>query len=178
MAETQTAEGTTAQASGGTRRLREYETIIVLRSETTDEQVERLKERLRSLVNEDEGKVLKFTHWGKKKTAFPIANQPRAVYLHANFLAKPGLVKELERNLAIADDVEKYMTTLLAREVDPDTREVQADEKLTGDADERPRTEREGGEQRAEAAGEKAPEKAPEAAPATAEQPAAAETKA
>ncbi len=146
MAETQTqAGGATSQAAGGKIRLREYETVIVLRSETTDEQVDRLKERLRGVVAQDEGKVLKFTHWGKKKTAFLVANQPRAVFLHASYLAKPGLVKEIERNLSIADDVEKYMTTLLAREVDPDTRPVEADVKLAGDADERPRPEREGG---------------------------------
>ena len=126
-------------AGGAKVRLREYETVLLIKPEVSDEGVERIKERIRTAVARDGGKVLKFTHWGKKKTAFPVAKQQRAIFVHANFLGGPKTVSEIERNLAILEDVTKFMSQRLADDIDPDTREVEADVKLTGDADERPR---------------------------------------
>ncbi|MGI5862973.1 MAG: 30S ribosomal protein S6 [Myxococcales bacterium] len=128
---------------GGKIRLREYETVLLIKPEVSDEGVERIKERIRTAVARDGGKVLKFTHWGKKRTAFPVAKQLRAIFVHANYLGGPKTVAEVERNLAITEDVTKYMSKRLADNIDPDTRQVEPDVKLTGDADERPRTERE-----------------------------------
>src|SRR5690606_41009520 len=50
------------------RTLREYETIYLLRQDLTPEQVDRIKERLRAIVDREGGRVIRFTTWGKKKT--------------------------------------------------------------------------------------------------------------
>jgi small subunit ribosomal protein S6 len=139
------AQGTSAtpssEANSGSvkLRLREYETLLLAKADLTDEHVERLKERVRGVIQRDGGKVLKFTNWGKKKTAFPVANQLRAIFLHVNYLAKPGTVSEVERSLSLAEDATKYMTVLLATDIDPETRIVEPDAKLMGDADEKSR---------------------------------------
>ena len=148
MAENQPAAGASAPqaTAGGKIRLREYETLFLVKADLPDEGVERIKERIRAAVAKDGGKVIKFTNWGKKKTAFPVAKQPRAVYVHLDYLGNPGIVSEVERLLAIAEDVSKYISHHVADDVDPETRPVEPDAKLTGDADERPRTEAEGGE--------------------------------
>lgn len=124
-------------------RVREYETLFLVKQETTDEGVDRIKERLRGIVAREGGKVLKFTLWGKKKTAFPVGRQPRAIYVHMSFLGHPGVVREIERNLAIIEDVAKFMSKLIANDIDPETREVEADVKLAGDEEKPPRPERE-----------------------------------
>jgi small subunit ribosomal protein S6 len=144
MAETQEAAGAPPAGAAGKTRLREYETVFLVKPDLTDETVDKLKERLRSVVGREGGKVLKFTHWGKKKTAFAVQKQLRAVYVHMSYLGNPGIVSEVERNLTIAEDVTKYLSQHLASDVDPDTRPVEADVKLAGDADERARPEREG----------------------------------
>jgi len=144
MVETQPAAGTTPPASAAVKiRLREYETVFLVKPEMSDEALEKIKERIRGAVSKDGGKVLKFTHWGRKKTAFLVAKQPRAVYVHVDYLGNPGIVSEVERNLAIAEDVSKYISQMLADDIDPETRQVEADVKLVGDADERPRPEKE-----------------------------------
>lgn len=125
MAETQAA-----------KRLREYETIFLVRPDLTDDNVDKLKERVRGIVGREGGKVLRFTVWGKKKTAFPIAKQPRAIYVHANFLGSTSLVAEIERNLRNYDEVTRYLSVKLADEVDPETRPVLEDLKLAGDVEE------------------------------------------
>jgi small subunit ribosomal protein S6 len=146
MAENQPATGATTapQATAGAKiRLREYETLFLVKADVSDEGVDRIKERIRAAVAKDGGKVLKFTNWGKKKTAFIVAKQPRAVYVHVDYLGNPGIVAEIERHLAIADDVSKYISNHIADDIDPDTRQVEPDAKLAGDAEERPRTDRE-----------------------------------
>ena len=128
MAETQTA-----------RRLREYETVFLVKPDLTDDVVDKVKERVRGVVNREGGKLLRFTVWGKKKTSYPIAKQPRAIYVHTHFLGDSKLVAEVERNLRNYDEVSRYLSVKVADEVDPETRPVLEDVKMAGDVEEPPR---------------------------------------
>ena len=73
---------------------REYETIYLLKADTPDEQVDEIKERLRAVVTREGGKLIRFTNQGKRKVAFPIAKNPRAVFMHALYVGNPGIVAE------------------------------------------------------------------------------------
>ena len=118
------------------KHLREYETIFLLRPDASDESVDKLKERVRTIVNREGGKHLRFTIWGKKKTMYPIGKQPRAIYVHSHYLGSGNLVAEVERNLRNIDEVTRFMSIKLAEEIDPETRPVLEDIKLAGDVDE------------------------------------------
>jgi small subunit ribosomal protein S6 len=140
--------------------VREYETIYLLKAETPDDQVEEIKERLRGVVNREGGKVIRFTNQGKRKTAFPVSNNQKALYIHCLYIGKPGLVGELERNLKMIDTVTKFQSVKLADGVDFDARQVEADVKVAPVEEDKPREERGG-----EAPGEEPFEaEAPEAA--------------
>jgi small subunit ribosomal protein S6 len=123
-------------------KLREYETIYLMKPDLGDEPVEKLKERLRSLIHRDGGKVIKFSIWGKKKTHFEMGKQNRAIYTHVLYLGPSKLVAEVERNLRMFDDVVRYQTIKLADETDA-SKPVEADTKLAGDADQVERPPRE-----------------------------------
>lgn len=118
------------------KRLREYETVFLVRPELTDDNVDKVKERVRGIVNREGGKFLKFTIWGKKKTMYPIAKQPRAIYVHASYLGGPNLVAEIERNLRNYDEVTRFLSAKIAEHIDPETRPVQEDVKMAGDVEE------------------------------------------
>jgi small subunit ribosomal protein S6 len=125
------------------RLVREYETIYLLKAETPDDQVEEIKERLRGVVTRQTGKVIRFTNQGKRKTAFPIGKNPKALYMHCLYLGAPGLVGEFERNLKMIDSVVKFQSVKLADEVDFDARQVEADVKVQPVEEEaKPREER------------------------------------
>ena len=127
------------------RLVREYETIYLLKAETPDDQVEEIKERLRGVVTRESGKVIRFTNQGKRKTAFPVAKNGRALYMHCLYVGAPGLVGEFERNLKMIDTVVKFQSVKLADDVDFDARQVEADVKIQPVEDEtKPREEREG----------------------------------
>ncbi|HTP50566.1 MAG TPA: 30S ribosomal protein S6 [Anaeromyxobacteraceae bacterium] len=124
------------------RLVREYETTYLLKSETPDDQVEEIKERLRGVVGREGGKVIRFTNQGKRKTAFPVAKQAKALYMHCLYVGRPGLVQEFERNLKMIDSVTKFESVRVADDVDFDARQVEADVKVTPVEEEpRPRPE-------------------------------------
>jgi small subunit ribosomal protein S6 len=128
MAETQAA-----------KRLREYETIFLVKPDLTDDNVDRIKERVRGIVSREGGKVIRFTVWGKKKTLYPIAKQPRAIYVHTHYLGNSALVAEVERNLRNLDEVTRYLSVKIADEIDPESRPVLEDVKMAGDVDDNAR---------------------------------------
>ncbi len=127
------------------RSLREYETVFLVQPDLSDDAVDKIKDRVRQVVDRDGGKMIRFTIWGKKKLAYPIQKQNRAIFVHAHYLGGAAMVAEIERNLRIFEEVTRYISSRLQDDVDPDTRETLEDVKMAGDVDERPATpEREG----------------------------------
>ena len=126
--------------------VREYETVYLLKAETPEDQVEEIKERLRGVVGREGGKVIRFTNQGKRRTAFPVAKDQKALYMHCLYLGLPGLVAEFERNLRMIDVVTKFQSVKLADGVDFESRQVEADVKVAPVEEEKPREERAFGE--------------------------------
>jgi small subunit ribosomal protein S6 len=118
--------------------LREYETIYLLPSDITDEAADKLAERMRELVGKSGGRVIKFITWGRRKTAFDVRHQPRALYVQMSYLGLGKTVSEVERNLRNMEEVEKFITTLVKQLVDPVSRPTEPDVKLSGEIEERP----------------------------------------
>ena len=118
--------------------LREYETIFLVKPDLTDDGVDKIKDRVRTIVSRDGGKLLRFTVMGKKKTLYPVAKQARAIYVHAHYLGGTAMVAEVERNLRNFDEVTRFLSVKIAEDVDPETRPVQEDIRMAGDVDERP----------------------------------------
>ena len=110
--------------------MREYETIVLVKPDVGDEPLNKLAQRIKSIVDTDGGKFLQMSSWGKKKLAYEIAKYPKAIFLHANYLSKSNTPKELERNLRISDDVIRYLTVQVADLVDPATKEAKEIEPL------------------------------------------------
>ena len=129
------------------KHVREYETLFLVKPDLTDENVDKVKERVRSVVDREGGRMIRFTVWGKNKTMYTIAKQNRAIYVHAHYLGGTALVAEVERNLRNFEEVTRFLSTKLADEVDPATKPTLEDVKMAGDVDERPGVpgEREGG---------------------------------
>lgn len=123
-------------AKQAVQSLREYETIFLVKPDLPDETVDRIKDRVREIVNREGGKVIRFTVWGKKRTMYPIAKQSRATYVQSQYLGGPKLVAEVERNLRNLDEVTRYLSVKVADQVDPEARPTLEDVKMAGDVEE------------------------------------------
>src|SRR3954464_11533256 len=143
------------QATGGPSsavRVGEYEAIFLVRPDLAEALVDKIVERMRGIVHRDGGKVIKVENWGKKKAAYEVKKNLRAVYLRFLYLGTTRMVAEFERNLRMTDDVLKYQSVKIAENVDPASRQVEPDVKLPGDPEVPERAAREpepfGGEDR------------------------------
>src|SRR5258708_35837181 len=96
QAETQTTGGVTQHPPG--TRLREYETIFLVRPDLAEDLVDKTVERLRGVSSREGGKGIKATNMGKKKTAFEATTHPRAIFIPSQYLAETKLVTEAGRN--------------------------------------------------------------------------------
>jgi small subunit ribosomal protein S6 len=100
-----------------TNRVREYETIYILRPDVDADTADKVAGRIAEVVGRESGKLVKVENWGRRKLAYDIAKHKRGVYTYVKYLGGGPLVNELERNLRMLDSVIRYQTVLLRSDV-------------------------------------------------------------
>ena len=108
--------------------LREYETIYILKPDTQNEKVAELNQRVRGIIEDRGGKILKVDNWGKRRLSYEIKKQLKGIYLYWQYLGSPDIVVEFERNMRMLDPVIRYMTVVVAADVVPDARASEMDD--------------------------------------------------
>jgi len=107
---------------------REYETIFILRPDTNQEGITQVNGKVRTVIEQMGGKILKLDNWGKRKLAYEIKKQLKGIYLYWQFLGSTGMVEEIERNLRMLDSVVRYYTVMVDSDIDPAARPSNVDE--------------------------------------------------
>ena len=87
-----------------------YETLFILHPEIPEAQVRETLDRLRRIIEGMQGQIAEIQDWGMRDLAYPIRKQPRGTYVLAQYTARPEVVKELERNLKLADEVLRFIS--------------------------------------------------------------------
>ena len=90
---------------------REYETIYILRPGTTNEGVAEVNQRVRGIIENMGGKVLKVDNWGKRRLAYPINDLMEGYYVLMTMDAKPEFPAELDRVFKITEGVMRSLIT-------------------------------------------------------------------
>jgi small subunit ribosomal protein S6 len=116
------------KANVGPARAREYETIYILRPDVTRDAQERVAQRVSEVMTKGKGTLTSIENWGRRQLSFPVNKQKRGVYVYLRYLGQGDVVNELERNLRMLDDVVKYQTVNVRKEVDPATVSVNAED--------------------------------------------------
>ena len=92
-----------------TEKINKYETIFVLDSTKTEDEITALVEKFKSLI-EANGEIESVDEWGKRRLAYPINDMNDGYYVLVNFEAEPSFVAELERIFNITEGVMRSMT--------------------------------------------------------------------
>ena len=118
--------------------MRKYETVFIADPDLQDQTRTNLFEKVRNIIAKEGGILTNFEEWGNKKLAYEIKKKLRGNYVCVTYGGTGELIKELERNFRLSDDVLKFMTILLSDDVTAEQleKEVQDAQDQSKQADE------------------------------------------
>ena len=93
--------------------MRKYEIIFILDPDLEEEQAQSLVEKVKGIITQANGEVLKVEDWGKRKLAYEVKKKTKGHYILIHFLGSPALLSELERNFRVMDAVIKFQSVRL-----------------------------------------------------------------
>ena len=91
--------------------LRPYEVLVIIDSRPTDEEVAALLTQLGEQAKSLGAEVVKMENWGKRRLAYDIRKQREGTYAVFEVSAEPAMVKELERQLRLNENVLRFLST-------------------------------------------------------------------
>lgn len=94
--------------------MRRYETLLVLNPELPEAQTRETIDRARRVLVDAGAEDFQLQEWGMRDLAYEIRKHKRGYYVLLEYRASPDLVKELERNLKIADEVLRFISVAVA----------------------------------------------------------------
>jgi small subunit ribosomal protein S6 len=87
-----------------------YEHVYLARQDLAPAQVEGLTEAFTKIVSDFGGAVKSNEYWGLRNIAYRIKKNRKAHYVLLNIEGPPAAVQELERQVALNEDVIRYQT--------------------------------------------------------------------
>jgi small subunit ribosomal protein S6 len=93
--------------------MKKYETIFILDANLEEEQTQAVLEKVKGIITQASGEILKVEDWGKRKLAYEVKKKDKGHYVLIHFLGSPALLSELERNFRVMDAVIKYQSIRL-----------------------------------------------------------------
>jgi small subunit ribosomal protein S6 len=93
--------------------MRKYETLCILNPDLDEGQTQSAIEKIKGIIAQGEGTILKFEDWGVRKLAYLIQKKDKGHYFLIHFSGTPALLSELERNFRVMDAVTKFQSVRL-----------------------------------------------------------------
>lgn len=92
---------------------RKYETIFILDPDLEEAVAQSAIEKIKGIVTQGNGNILKVEDWGKRKLAYEVKKKSKGHYILLHFTGTPALLSELERNFRVMDAVIKFQSVRL-----------------------------------------------------------------
>ncbi len=93
--------------------MKTYQTIVVIDSLLKSEEIDAIIEKILRIINNNGGKVTNVNRWEKKRLAYEIKKRQYGYYVEIDFEAPGNLVKILERDYRLDENILRYVTVHL-----------------------------------------------------------------
>lgn len=93
--------------------MRQYELMLILPADADDKVIGGVTDRIGRILAERGGEVVKTDRWGRRRFAQEMMRQTEGYYLVMEMRAEPDALTELDRVLALADDVLRFKVVVL-----------------------------------------------------------------
>lgn len=87
-----------------------YETIYIVKPTLSEEEITKVTDKIKTLIEKDGGEVIGTDSFGKKRLAYEVGKEKRGIYLILHFKATPVILLELERSYRLSEIIIKYLT--------------------------------------------------------------------
>lgn len=94
--------------------MRNYQTILILKPDLDEPNVDQSLEKITALIQKHGGEVLKTERWGKKRLAYKIKKSKFGYYLNIYHSGETSHMSELEKDFQLYDLVIKYLIIRLS----------------------------------------------------------------
>jgi small subunit ribosomal protein S6 len=102
--------------------VRPYETVIIFDTDVDESAITAVLERGLEVVRNDDGTVGAVDRWGKRTLAYELRHKREGYYVVAEFTAEPKAAADLDRFLALADEVLRHKIMRIPEEAVGQTR--------------------------------------------------------
>lgn len=89
-----------------------YETVLILKPVMSDPEVAEFVEKTKQTIAGDGGEIVTQEIWGRRKLTHLIGKNREGVYTFFKYKANAGLLKKLNHNFSISDNIMRNMTVL------------------------------------------------------------------
>ena len=86
-----------------------YETIFILKSSLTDEEILAATEKVKGVIQRAGGEVVASENWGKRKLAYEVKKEKRGTYIVVHLKGNGTTVLETERHFRLTESIMKFM---------------------------------------------------------------------
>ena len=87
-----------------------YEHTIVARQDTTQNQINQLKEKYTKIIEKFDGNIVKTEDWGLMQLSYNIKNNKKGNFIHFKLEGQGKMIHELEKNEKIDKNLLRYLT--------------------------------------------------------------------
>ena len=87
-----------------------YEHTIIARQDTSPSELKQLTEKYSSIVEKNEGEVVKTENWGLMNLAYLIKKNKKGSYIHFKIKGKGSVINELEKNESLDKKLLRFLT--------------------------------------------------------------------
>lgn len=94
-----------------------YENIVILNASLSDEELETATGKIKDLITNSGGEILKTDAWGRRKLAYEVRKHKKGFYLLILFRVASSFIKKLEDYYKVYDPVIKYMVIKLDKKM-------------------------------------------------------------
>ena len=87
-----------------------YEHTIVVKQDTSPSQIKKLTEKYSKIVETNDGNIVQTENWGLLNLSYIIKKNKKANYIHFKIKGNGKIIKELEKNESIDQNLLRYLT--------------------------------------------------------------------
>ncbi len=94
-----------------------YESLFIIRPSVSDEETNALIDKMKGVADRTGAQFIKAENLGKKKLAYEVRRERKGTYAYFYFKAPNHTVGELERAYRLEDNIIKFLTIHLEKEL-------------------------------------------------------------